>query len=360
MSQNAKWRVGVIGAGFIVRLAHVPDFQRIDDVEVVAIADVNQARAAELAAEQGVPHVYEDYRQMLAEQQPNIVVVATPNIFHQEMAKAAIESGAHVLCEKPLALTYGDAVDIVETASANGRVLTVGTHFRYAPASLAVRRQADAGFFGRIYAARTVMHRRAGIPGFGSWFTRQELAGGGALLDIGVHALDRALYCMGFPQPVTVSGATFSEFGPRGLGLGGWGSDISKPDPAAIQFDVDDLAWAMVRFVDGSVLQFQVSWATHGPEQFYTELYGTEGGGRIDGNDGVMLYHDLNGAPADIKVPISGQPGGTYRPMIENFVRHLNGDPSAHIVTPDEALMAVKIVDAIQQSARTGREVVLE
>ena len=127
------------------------------------------------------------------------------------------------------------------------------------------RRTSTAGFFGKIYAARTVWQRRSGIPGYGSWFTNMDLAGGGALLDIGIHALDRALYLMDYPQPASVSGATFAELGPRGQGLGGWGSDISKPTAGA-RFDVDDLAWAFVRFANGAVLQFQVAWATNFPE----------------------------------------------------------------------------------------------
>ncbi|MCB0046810.1 MAG: Gfo/Idh/MocA family oxidoreductase [Caldilineaceae bacterium] len=356
---DTKWRVGVIGAGFIVNYAHIPEFQRLDGVEVVAIADLNRARAEELAAARGVPHVYEDYEKMLAEQQPNIVVVATPNIFHQPMAKTALESGANVLLEKPMALTYADAVDIVETAKANDRVLTVGTHYRYAPGSLAARHQADEGFFGHIYAARAVMHRRTGIPGFGSWFTRKELSGGGVLLDLGVHALDCALFLMDFPDPVTVSASSFSAFGPRGLGLGGWGSDINKVTDAAKQFNVDDLTWATIRFADDRVLQFQVAWASHGADQIFTELYGTEGGARIDADEGLKLYEDLNGAPVDIAVPLPNGDGGTYRPLISNFVDYLNGDASAHIITTDQALLSVKIVDAIQRSAETGREVVL-
>ena len=361
MSQETKWRVGIIGAGTIVRYAHIPDFQRIDGVEVVSIADVNHARAAELAAEQDIAHVYDDYRVMLDEQPLDIVVVATPNIFHRQMATDALESGAHVLCEKPdrayLCRCPGDRRESHGQRACPDRRHSLSL-FRGDPGR--TRRQADAGFFGASMPRRTLWQRRAGIPGFGSWFTRQELAGGGALLDIGVHALDRALYLMGFPKPVAVTGATFAEFGPRALGLGGWGMDIAARDANAIQFDVDDLAWATIRFADGSVLQLQVAWAAHSPEQFYTELYGTEGGGRIERNEGVDLFTDINGGPADIKLPLPTQRTGTYRILIENFVRHLNGDPSAQIVTPDEALISVQIIDAIQRSATTGREVVLE
>lgn len=358
MSDTSKpWRVAFIGAGTIVQRGHIPSFQRIANVETVAICDLNQTRAKVVADEAGIAHVFGDYEQMLAQVQPNVVVVATPNVFHTPMTMAALESGAHVLCEKPLALTYDDAKMMMEKAAAVGRVLNVGTHYRWSTPMRAIKAQVDAGFFGDIYAARTVWQRRAGIPGYGSWFTIKDLAGGGSLLDIGVHALDRALFLMNYPEPVTVSGALFAQFGPRGLGLGGWGSDIHKPG-SGVRFDVDDLGWAFVRFANGVALQFQVAWASHMAEQFYTEIYGTQGAGSVGNREDVQLYTTLNGQPAKVQVDIPPDaPGGSYGRLIENFVRHLDGDPNAEIVTPHQALTSVRIIDGIMRSAQAGCEV---
>lgn len=182
-----------------------------------------------------------------------------------------------------------------------------------------------------------------------------DLAGGGSLLDIGIHALDRALFLMGYPQPVTATGATFAEFGPRGKGLGGWGSDILKPD-ANTRYDVDDLAWAMIRFADGAVLQFQVSWAIHRADEFCTEIYGTDGGAYVGDRDKVELYTMLNGQHANIETELPRMPANSYTKLVENFVRHLDGDATAELVTPEQALTAVSIIDAIQRSAASGRE----
>src|SRR5688572_7138631 len=122
------WRVAFIGAGAIIQRGHIPSFQRLPNIETVAVCDVNLARAQAVAEEAKISHAYSDYQQLLAEVQPDIAVVATPNVFHAPMSIAALEAGAHVLCEKPLALTYEDAKAMMAKAAEVGRVLTVGTH----------------------------------------------------------------------------------------------------------------------------------------------------------------------------------------------------------------------------------------
>ena len=352
------WRVAYIGAGSIVKYAHIPNFSALPNVENVAICDVNEARAQALAAEMKTSAVYADYRKMLAEVQPDITVVATPNVFHREMSIAALEAGSHVLCEKPLAPTYAEAAEMFDAARAAGRVLTVGSHMRFNDNTQIARRQADAGFFGKIYASRSTWHRRSGIPGFGGWFTNRALAAGGVLLDLGVHALDRALYIMDYPTPITVSGAVFAELGSRGRGMGGWGMDSLQPVPVEQRrFDVDDMAWAFVRFDTGAVLMLQVAWAANFPDFWTTELFGTEGGALIDERNKVEFYATVNGADAVIQVPPPAVPALSYAVLVKNLVRHLEGDPTAEIVTPSQALISVQIVDAIARSAQTGREV---
>ncbi len=357
-AQAKTWRVAFIGAGAIVQRGHIPSFQRLSNVETVAICDINEARAKEVAGKKGIPQVYTDHRKMLEEMRPDITVIATPNIFHKPMSIDALEAGSNVLCEKPLALTYADAKQMMAKAQEKGLLLTVGTHYRWSAPMKACKAHVDGGFFGEIYAVRTVWHRRAGIPGYGSWFTNKDLAGGGSLLDIGVHALDRALFLMNYPRPVTVSGTLFAKFGPRGQGLGGWGSDILKP-AANARFDVDDLAWAFVRFDTGAVLQFQVAWATHHPEEFVTQVYGTDGGAEVGNRGGVELYTNLNGQPVKIESEIAQDTVGSYAQLVESFVRYLGGDTTAEIITPDQALTSVRIIDAIFRSAASGQEIAI-
>ncbi len=352
------WRVAMIGAGGIVQWGHIPAFQKMENVEIVAICDVNGERAKTVAAEAGIPGVYTDYKVMLAEVKPDLAVVATPNVFHKPMTLAALEAGCHVLCEKPLAITYADALEVVERAEALGKVLTVGTHYRWSGAMQAAKHQVDAGFFGEIYAVRTVYSRRSGIPGYGSWFTNNDLAGGGSLFDIGVHGLDKALYLMGYPKPLTVTGVTYAKFGPRGKGLGGWGIDKQKPTPGA-RYDVDDLALAFVRFENGATLQLQAAWASNMPDDQSVELFGTEGGARISGASDFQLFTEVNDAPVNMVQPVPQDKTGSNTKQISDLIQYLDGDADAPLVTGRQILVGVQILDAIYKSAASGREVVL-
>ena len=351
-----NYRVAMIGAGTIVQRGHIPNFQSIPNVSVEAVCDVNAERVAEVAAEKGVPHSYTDYEVMLREIKPDITVIATPNIFHHPMTMAALNAGSNVLCEKPLALTYAHAKEMMDLATSKGLTVNVGSHYRWSDAIRAAKAQADAGFFGDIYAARTVWHRRAGIPGFGSWFTRNALSGGGCLLDIGIHALDRALFIMDYPTPVTVSGVTFSQMGTQGIGLGGWGMDIHKPTDAS-QFDVDDLAWALVRFENGAALQLQVAWAVNNAQQFVTEIYGTKGGAAVGDQDQVTLYSIVNGSQADTELQVPRSGANSYQHLVRNFIRYLDGDATAEVITPTQSLTSVKIIEGVLRSATEGREI---
>lgn len=357
-TQPKTYRVAFIGAGGIIRHAHIPNFQRLPNVETVAICDVNEARAKEVAQATGLAKVYTDHKQLLAEIKPDITVIGTPNVFHKPQTLDALNAGSHVLCEKPLALSYADAQAMMATAKQQGKVLSVGTHYRWSDAMQVAKTHVDGGFFGKIYAVRAIWQRRSGIPGYGSWFTNKDLAGGGVLFDLGVHNLDRALYLMGYPEPVTVTGASFGELGAQGQGLGGWGSDILKPG-ANVRFDVDDLSWAFVRFANGAVLQFEVAWAAHGPDQFFTELLGTKGGAQVGSRDKISLYTNLNGQRVTLENELPNPPANSYQRLVENFVRYVGGDTTAEIVTPEQALVSVKIVDALQRSAQSGREVVI-
>jgi predicted dehydrogenase len=319
---------------------------------VVAVHDADPVRARDLAANQGVAKIYDEASALLADRGIDAVYIAVPNKFHASLAIAALEAGKHVLIEKPFAMNAAEGAAMMAAAGKSGRVLLVGMNQRYLPAAQTIRAAVAAGEAGEIYHAKAYWWRRAGIPKLGTWFTHKALAGAGACNDIGVHALDVCLFMMGNFEPVAVSGATYAKFGPRGLGEGGWGhSDREHTD-----FDVDDFATAFIRMRNGATVTLDAVWASHYPEEqkFGVELYGTEGGFSLDplqfrhpGGDSYLVEEDLQ---RPLALP--------HCDRFHNLINHLLVGEEL-LVQPDQALVVQKILDAINESALTGREVVI-
>ncbi len=270
-------RVGIVGAGAIATLGHIPGLQRVPDVQIVAICDTNAERARAAAARFGIPAVFEDYNDMLAQVELDAITVGVPNLYHAPVTLAALAAGKHVLCEKPLAITVADGEAMVEAARRAGLLLAVNMHNRLR-ADMQVLREIVAGErLGRVGYASARWFRRSGIPGFGSWFTRRDLAGGGVLMDIGVHMLDLATWLLGFPQVAAVRGETQAIHGPRGRGLGGWG--IERVPGGT--FDVEDFAASHLRLANGGLVTVEVSWAVHGRDEQRVQLFGDEAGAEL-------------------------------------------------------------------------------
>jgi predicted dehydrogenase len=356
---NTPLRVGIIGLGFAGR-ASLETFAKNPEADVVALADVNSTQLAASGAVHHIANLYDDYRDLLAQEDVEAVVVATPNYLHTPVAIAALRAGKHVLCEKPLARTGVEAEQIVQTAIETARVLQVIFNHRARADVQTLKSYVDAGGLGRVYYAKAFWMRRAGIPGLGSWFTNKEMAGGGPLIDLGVHVLDMALHLLGEPDVATVSAATYSELGPRGRG-GGSTYKMYVDSP----YEVEDLATAFVRFVDGSTLTLETSWATYRRpnDEFGVALFGTEGGAEITVSNYVRdstlhIYSDIVGLPTE-QTPQLPHGDGYGRPkVVREFVEAVrSGDWSAHVGR--DGLYRARIIDACYRSAREGREVPL-
>ncbi|HIQ04952.1 MAG TPA: Gfo/Idh/MocA family oxidoreductase [Anaerolineae bacterium] len=359
MVEKTQLNTGIIGAGFIATRGHIPGYQRLPGVQVLAICDVDEARARSVAEEFHIPHVFTNYHDLLAMDEIDIVSVCPPNRFHAEMSIAALEAGKHVLCDKPMAMNAAEARQMVAAAERSGNFLTLGLHNRYHPEVQVLKRIVDGGTLGEIYYAKASLLRRTGIPGYGSWFTNKDLAGAGALFDIGVHILDLALYIIGHRLPVSVSGATFAKMGTRQRGLGNWGIEIHREGQA--RFDVDDLATAFMRFDDGAVLIVDTSWAGYARSEERLQFWGTEGGAEIsslwaDEGAPLRLQLDLNGLPTEARPAVPRASVGSYFAAIEEFVNCVREGRQPPI-TPQQGLTVTQILDAILESASTGREV---
>lgn len=344
-SSKKKVRVGVVGAG--IGSLHIQGYQRHPQAEVVAVCDIDEERAQQVAQEYGVHHVFSDYQQMLEKVELDAVSVCTPNALHAPVAIAAMEAGCHILCEKPLAHTLQDAERIQQTVHKTGVLFMMGMNNRFRGDSQTLKRHIDAGDLGEVYYAKCGWLRRSGIPGFGGWFTTKALSGGGPLIDIGVHVLDLTWWLMGCPKPVSVFGATFAKFGPYGRGQGGWGT----PQKGGT-FDVEDLATALIRFENGAVCHVDASWASYiERDVFYSQLMGTKGGATLEP---LRIFTDRHGVPEDF-VPHAPQIHG-HLAEVEHFVDCIlkRKQPLAPV---EHGVAIMRILDGIYRSAETGQQV---
>ena len=356
-----KITVGVIGLG--VGEAHARGFQACSDAELAAVCDANPERLRAVGDRLGVAREKQFTRvdELLARPDLDAVSVTLPNVLHAPVAIAALQAGKHVLCEKPLARTAPEAQTIVEAAKATGRTLMVCFNYRYRADARWVKALEAEGKLGRVYFAKAGWLRNRGIPGAGTWFTRKEQSGGGPLIDLGVHVLDLTLWLMGYPRPASVSGMTFAEFGPRGQkGFAGRWQTSSE-----LAFDVEDLAAGFVRFENGAALCLETNWASHtkaGRDDYFVTLYGTEGGAELyvpnyADRDTVSYFTEAGETPVEVRPALRSQ--NSHALAAAHFVECLR-QGRAPESTGEQGVALLKVIDALYESARTGREVRLE
>lgn len=342
-----KLRVGIIGCGGIAQTKHIPNYLKCsDDVEIIGVSDVNIMRAQQCAEKWGIQNYFDDYHKMLNEIELDAVSVCTPNKFHAEITKAVLKAGCHVLCEKPPAITVQEAEEMAQTARDMNKFLTFGFHYRHSPEVGLLKEYINNDELGTIYAAKANAVRRRGIPGWGV-FTNKELQGGGALIDIGVHMLDTALYLMGYPEPDTVLGVTYQKLGnKKGVGLmGSWDWE---------NFSVEDFSRGLIVFKDGSSITLDAAFAANveKDEVMQVSLMGDKGGADVFP---VKIYQEKYNSLIDT-TPAYMPETDYYETQFRRFVDCCihNIEP---ISKPEEAVILQKIINGLYQSAETGETV---
>jgi len=342
-------KIAIVGAGFAARVVHLPGYEGVGQ-PVAAICDLDQTIAKTIADRFSIPNVYADWQEMLEKEQPDIVSVCLPNALHYEITMGALDAGAHVLCEKPLATTMRQAHEMFDKAREKGKILMAAQLYRHNPEPRALKRIVDSGVLGEVYHGESIAMRRLGIPTWGK-FTQSSASVGGALFDIGVHMLDQTLWLMGNPRATHVSAVISRHFGtrPEIAALRGNAWDASA-------FDVDDFGMAFVRLEGGGDLILRASWAAHIEKDVFTNMIlGTEGGITTDP---PALFHLRNGVPADEQYLTLGT-RDRHAAQIFSFLRAVRGEGELP-VKEDETLNVQRILNAAYQSAEQGREVETE
>jgi len=325
---------------------------QMDDVELVAMADISKQSMARWSEEYGISGAYTDYKKMLREVKPDAVSVCTPNGMHAPASVAASNAGAHVIVEKPMAMSAREAQAMINAAKKKRRKLVIGFQHRFDPRTKYIKDAVDGGQMGKVVYARVQALRRRGIPNWGV-FGRKDLQGGGPLIDIGVHAMEMTHYAMGSPRPVAASGNTFTYIGDRKSNVA-----CTWPNWDHKSYTVEDLAIGQIRFDNGAILSVEASFAAHiQKDEWNFVIMGEKGGASWDPpgifrDDGGYM---VNSAPGWLP---SGPAADVFAAKMRGFVEHvLYGEPT--MAPAEHGLMVQKMLDGIYASAEKGREVVI-
>lgn len=355
MNEKETIRLGIIGLGNIARL-HCDRLQKAGHGDIiVAGLDVDPDARGRFAAQYDAT-VYERQADLYAE--VDAVLVTTPNKFHEEYVVGALDAGLDVFVEKPLAHTVESAERIADAAQDAEGFCMVGFHNRFRNPVQVLCDYRDDGTMGDLSHVEANYLRRRGVPGRGSWFTRKALAGGGALIDIGVHAIDLSLYMLDFPEVVEVSGQTRSTFGTRSdyAYVTMWGEDHGSTG-----FDVDDSASAFIRCADGSTIALEVAWASNRPDSQEYVVRGSGAGAKIDLSDDEMELYQTVSSGVDhhrtTQIETAGE--DAHGIELEEFVDSVAAGEPPGTNTVDQALTVQRVLDAIYRSSEEGRAISL-
>lgn len=345
MSQERKLRAAVVGLS--VGQYHVYDYFNSPSVEEIILCETDPKRLQEVGDGYGISKRYTDFSEMLEKEKPDIVSLAVPNFLHCPMAVQALDSGCHVLCEKPLARSAAEAQKMVEAMQRSGKRLMVNFNQRFMPECRALKAMIDDGVLGDIYFVRTVWQRQRGVPWWYPLARGKESCGGGAVIDLGVHVLDRALWMCGYSEAEWVLANTFSNIAPR-----------EAKERGMEHFALEDMGVAMVRLKNGAMLELEASWAANrGEEAIITRVYGSKGGAILHSVKGNYVY--LERKPAEVEtLPLDSsafQDGYTIR---QAFLDAILADKEIPC-TAFEGMQLNQVLDAVYQSAAESRAIQL-
>ena len=351
-------RVGIIGCGGIANGKHMPALKSVPDCEMVAFCDIIPERAEKAAKEFGTEgaKAYTDYKELLRDESIDVVHVCTPNRSHSFITVDALESGKHVMCEKPMAINSAEARKMLNAAKRTGKKLSIGYQNRFRPDSQYLKAEAEAGTFGEIYYAKATALRRRAVPTWGVFLNEYE-QGGGPLIDIGTHALDLTLWTMNNYKPKYCVGTTYHKLNndvEQGNTWGNW-------DPE--KFTVEDSAFGFIVMENGATIVLESAWAlnTLDVREAVTTVCGTKAG--ADMSDGLRI-NGIRGGRQYVLTP-SFEAGGvafndgaraeSAAACEERLWIEAVRNDTEPLTKPEEAYCVTRILEGIYESAKTGK-----
>ncbi len=334
---STKVKAAVVGLGW-PGMQHLKGYTLDPRSEVIAVCDLDEKRTQEVAKEHNIPHTYTNHLEMLKNKDIDAVSVCLPNFLHAPIAIDALNAGKHVLCEKPPARSAQEAKAMADAAKQNDKTLMYALVQRFGGNSQKLKQLVQEGELGDVYFGKAAYVRRRGIPiGKGGWFVDKERSGGGALIDIGVHALDCVWWLMGSPKPVAVMGAAYSHF--------------AHLVPKDVKYDVDDATFSQILFENGATVILETTWSLNLPGDHYIKIAGTKAGATLNP---FTLYTEENGKELD--KPLEAPSIDGFNEEVKHFVESIV-DGTEPISSAEQGVMLMQMLDGIYESAEKGQSV---
>lgn len=360
---SKKVKIAIIGTGWIAE-SHIFALKKMEDVEIVALADLVPGKAEAFAKKFGIENArfYESDEALIAAEKGNIdcVSICVYNMQHAPCAIHALNAGLNVLLEKPFTVTLDEAIEVMKAEKKSGKILSIGFQPRMSENMQMIKKIVESGELGEIYYLQAGGGRRRGIPTpFGTSFIEKETGGIGALGDIGCYSLDMLLNAVGYPKPLTVTGYTSDFFGKN--------PEYYPTHPEyAEKFGVDDFAAAFVRLEGGIILDFRISWAMNMDTCGDALILGTKGGLKIpstecwNGEFGspLTIYKTVCNQTIEYKVPMK-PPADFFFKKMRAFIDSVKEGGTA-TVPSSQIVINQAIIDGIVKSAKLGKEIEIE
>jgi len=331
-----KVKIGVIGLGGVAQLVHLPNFAKIPNAELTAVAEVNRNRLLTISDKFNVKQRFSNHSDLLEKSDVEAVIIATPTSTHKDIAIDCLNAGKDVLIEKPMARTYAEAKQIVDAAKKNKRKLMVGMNLRYRPDTMLLRSFINSNEIGEPFYVKCGWIRKQSSSE--KWFTKKEESGGGVIIDLGIHIMDLALWLLDYPEISSVSAQNFHHY--------------TK--------SVEDTSISCIKCKNSSVINMEVSWSLPvEKDHFFLEVYGTKGSFSINP---FKLYKKvendyINLTPTQVDNP-TVLFKKSYLNELKSFIGAVNGlNP---VFSPgEESMQRMKIIEAMYESAEKKHEIKL-
>jgi predicted dehydrogenase len=332
-----KVRVALVGVGGISQIVRLPAIKKIEDAELVALCDIDEAKVSFIADKYNVENVYYDIQNLLRREKIDGIFICTPNNLHYPMALAALEKGIPALVEKPVALNYQQTERLAEKSKQSKTPLIIGMNNRFREDAIVLKDFIEKDELGKPFYLKCGWQRRWGRQQNQSWLHDIRISGGGVMMDMGISLVDLALWLLGNPPIRTVCSFMYNIFS---------------------ESNAEDSALALIETEEGTVVTIEIAWRLHIEKDInYMHVFGKQGAAFLNP---LRINKEMHGklvnvTPVDSEVSVDPFKSA-FEKEIVHFIRTIQGKEQP-VTTIEDGLYIMKIMDTIYQSAKQGKQI---